>query len=92
MAWADAVWIDVRTAVEHAVDNIDGDDRITHDEIVEGVSERYPDKATEIHLYCRSGALSRYAEKVLKAMGYTKAVNKGSLKAVRKEQAAKKKP
>ncbi len=79
LAWADAVWIDVRTAMEHAVDNIDGDVRIPHDEIVEGVSERYPDKSTEIHLYCRSGGRAGQAADALEAAGYTNVANAGGI-------------
>jgi phage shock protein E len=79
VTWADAVWIDVRSAEEHAVDNIEGDPRITHDEIVERVSERYPDKTTEIHLYCRSGGRAGQATDALKQAGYTNITNEGGI-------------
>ncbi len=80
----DPVWIDVRTAVEHVVDRIDGDIRISHGDIVAGVTELFPDKATEIHLYCRSGARSSRALAALKASGYTNLYNAGGIDDARK--------
>ncbi|WP_299195561.1 rhodanese-like domain-containing protein [uncultured Amphritea sp.] len=79
MSNADTVWIDVRSAVEHSIDNIKGDVRITHDEIVQGVSEMFPDKDTEIALYCRSGNRSGKALSALQAAGYTNVSNAGAI-------------
>ena len=68
---ADTVWIDVRTQVEHAIDNIEGDLRISHSDIVPEVEMLYPDKNTEIKLYCRSGGRAEQAAKALEDAGYT---------------------
>lgn len=47
---AEVVWIDVRSALEHRWDHIDGDARISYDEIVQEISAIVPDKNTEVHL------------------------------------------
>jgi len=78
-AQSQAVWIDVRTPVEHALDSIDGDIRISHGDIVEEVAQRYPDRSTEIHLYCASGGRAGQAAEALKAAGYTNVSNAGGI-------------
>ena len=50
---ADTVWIDVRSVAEHSIDNIEGDVRIYHGDIVQEVIQMFPNKSTEIHLSCR---------------------------------------
>lgn len=67
---AETVWIDVRTQVEHAIDNIEGDLRISHSDIVPEVEKLFPDKNTEIKLYCRSGGRAAQAAKALEDAGY----------------------
>ncbi|MCL1127349.1 rhodanese-like domain-containing protein [Shewanella surugensis] len=79
-------WIDVRSQAEHAIDSIEGDIRITHDNIVQGVHDMLLDKSTEIHLYCRSGRRAGKAMSALKEAGYTKVSNKGGIIDVRKER------
>ncbi len=90
LAYAEAdsgpVWIDVRTVFEHAIDRIDGDIRISWGDIVEGVTELFPDKETEIHLYCRSGARSSRALAALKAYGYNNVFNAGGIGDARKQR------
>jgi len=86
LSYADIVWIDVRTAVEHNVDNIDGDVRISHGQIVKGVYQLYPDKETEIRLYCRSGRRAGKAVAALKEAGYKNVANIGSIEDARKER------
>lgn len=83
---AETIWIDVRTALEHKVDHIDGDIRISHGDIVPEVSKLYPDKNTEIHLYCRSGGRAGKAMAELKVLGYTNISNAGSINDARKER------
>ena len=78
-SYADPVWVDVRTALEHSLDSIDGDRRISHGQIVEKVSELYPDKETEINVYCRSGNRAGKAKAALNAAGYTHITNAGSI-------------
>jgi len=83
-AQPEAVWIDVRTPVEHALDSIDGDIRISHGDIVEEVTQLYPDKNTEIHLYCMSGGRAGKAAEALKEAGYTNVSNAGGIDDARK--------
>ena len=79
LAQAETTWIDVRSAVEYNIDHIEGDARITHSDIVEQVSAAYPDKTTEISLYCRSGGRAGKATLALKEAGYTNVTNAGSI-------------
>lgn len=86
ICYADAVWIDVRSSVEHAIDNIDGDPLISYEEITKGVNELFPDKSTEIYLYCRSGRRADVAMHELQEAGYTNVSNVGGIYDVRKER------
>ncbi|WP_374706529.1 rhodanese-like domain-containing protein [Marinobacter sp. F4206] len=83
-AWAETVWIDVRGVFEHVLDNIEGDIRISHDDIVGEVSEQFPDKTTEIHLYCASGTRASMARKALIEAGYENVWNEGGIDDARK--------
>jgi phage shock protein E len=86
-SYADPVWIDVRSVFENRIDNIEGDIRISHSEIVAKVSEIYPDKNTEIHLYCRSGGRAGYALSSLVNAGYKNVSNAGGIDDARKARA-----
>lgn len=88
-AHADAIWIDVRSVMEHAVDHIEGDMRITHDKITQKVSELLPDKSTEIKLYCRSGGRAGKAASALMEAGYTNVSNAGGIEDAREERGLK---
>lgn len=79
LSYADPVWIDVRTPEEYKVDHIKGDIRITHTDIVADLSEIYPDKSSEIHLYCRSGNRAGKALAALESAGYNNVQNAGSI-------------
>jgi phage shock protein E len=79
LAQAKAVWIDVRTPDEHALDSIEGDMRISQDDIVAEVTKLYPDKNTEIHLYCGSGRRAGRAAEALEQAGYTNVSNAGGI-------------
>ena len=83
---AETTWIDVRSKIEHKFDSIEGDIRISYGDIVEEVSEMFPDKSTEIRLYCRSGGRAEKAMSALKEAGYTKVSNVGSIDEARKER------
>ena len=83
---ADEVWIDVRSAVEHTIDHIEGDVRISHGEIVQKVNSLYPDKNTEIRLYCRSGGRAEKALLALEAEGYKDVKNVGGIDNARNER------
>lgn len=78
-ALAEPVWIDVRSQVEHTIDNIEGDVRISHKEIVENVSQLFPNKNAEINLYCRSGGRAGIALSALQEAGYTNVKNVGGI-------------
>lgn len=86
LALAETVWIDVRSAEEYQRDHIEGDLRISHWEIVPGVTERFPDRDTEIRLYCRSGARAGKARSALEAAGYTNVSNVGGIDDARAER------
>lgn len=77
--FAEPVWIDVRSAEEHSADNIEGDIRISHSDILEEVRERFPDRDTEIQLYCRSGRRAEAAMSALLEAGYTSVSNVGGI-------------
>jgi len=79
LAQAKPVWIDVRTEAEHRQNHIDGDPLIPHQNIVERVTERFPDKDREINLYCRSGNRAGKAKSALERAGYTKVNNVGGV-------------
>ncbi len=83
---ADTVWIDVRSVVEHSIDSIEGDVRISDGDIVSEVSEMFPDKSTEIRLYCRSGGRAGKAMSALRKAGYTNVSNVGGINDARKER------
>ena len=78
------VWIDVRSSVEHMVDSIEGDPLISHSDIVEEVTALYPDRDTEIKLYCLSGGRAGQAKTALEHAGYTNVSNAGGIEDARK--------
>ncbi len=84
LSTADTVWIDVRSALEHKIDNIAGDARISHSEIVQEIHTLFPDKTTAISLYCRSGGRAGKAMLELNAAGYHNVSNMGSIERARK--------
>lgn len=85
-SFADPVWIDVRTLSESRRDNIAGDLRISHSNIVKEIPNFYPDKNTEISLYDNTGGRSDIAISALKEAGYKNLHNAGSIEEARKER------
>lgn len=85
----EVVWVDVRSIIEHKIDHIDGDARISHADIVEEVSALHPEKETSIALYCRSGGRAGKALIALKEAGYENVRNVGSIEQARKERGIK---
>lgn len=79
ISFADPVWVDVRSVAENQNDNIEGDILISHLSIVEEISKIYPDKETDIRLYCRSGNRAGQALNALKLAGYQQVQNVGSI-------------
>ena len=86
MANADTTWIDVRSVAAHKIDNIEGDIRISHNDIVEEVNQMLLDKGTEINLYCRSGGRAGKAMLALQEAGYTNVSNDGGINDARKKR------
>lgn len=85
-AYAETVWIDVRTVEEHERSSIESDIRISHTDIVPEVVERFPDRDTEIRLYCASGVRAGKAMSALENAGYTNVSNAGGIEDARKER------
>ncbi|MGF1706739.1 rhodanese-like domain-containing protein [Enterovibrio baiacu] len=83
---AEAIWIDTRSAAEHFFDNIPGDARFSHSDIVKEVTALYPDKNQEIRLYCLSGVRSGKAMEALKAEGYQNVFNAGGIEDARAQR------
>ena len=83
---AEEVWIDVRSAFEHKIDRIDGDIRMSHSDIVAEVSRQFPDKDTDIRLYCRSGGRAGKAQAALEEAGYRNVKNIGGIGEARRER------
>ena len=84
LAHAETVWIDVRSPAEYKVNHIKGDLFIPHKEILREVVVLFPNRETEIHLYCRSGNRAGIAKTVLNNAGYTNIFNEGSIEDARK--------
>ncbi len=83
---AEPIWIDVRSVSEYNEDHIDGDTLIPHEQIVQQVSELFPDKSSEIHLYCRSGGRAGRALSALEEAGYTNVLNAGGIDDAREQR------
>ena len=79
-AMAEPVWIYVPAEKEKNSRHIEGNIRLTVSHVVDGVIEQYPDKNTEINLYCRSGSRASVAVSALIKAGYTNVQNVGSVK------------
>ena len=86
LVMAETVWIDVRSAEEYKLNSIEGDTRITHSEILPKLASLYPDKETEIRLYCRSGHRAGKAMSALIQGGYINVSNAGGIDDARKER------
>lgn len=82
VAFGDPVWIDVRSQAEYEKGHIDGDLLITHTEIGKRITELFPDKETEIHLYCEKGGRAADAKYTLESLGYTNVANEGGIRDV----------
>ncbi|TNF33151.1 MAG: rhodanese-like domain-containing protein [Gammaproteobacteria bacterium] len=76
-AWADPVWIDVRSQAEFDSGHVAGALLMPHTDIAGLIEQAVPDKDADIHLYCRSGRRAQAALETLQSMGYTKVRNEG---------------
>jgi phage shock protein E len=82
-AYADPVWIDVRSVEEYSADHIDGDANIPLAAIdAQALADKYG-KDAELMLYCRSGNRAGQAQEILKAAGFTNVTNAGGITDVR---------
>lgn len=79
MLYASSVWIDVRSEREFEQDHIVGHTRIDHAHVKKHVEAEFPEKSTQINLYCRSGRRAGMAMNALKMAGYTNVVNIGGI-------------
>ncbi len=70
--------IDVRTPQEYQGGNIKGAVNLPLDNITRDISQTASDKSQKLLLYCRSGARSGMAVRLLKKQGYTNVFNLGS--------------
>lgn len=87
LSYADEpVWIDVRTLVENQRDNIAGDLRISHSNIVREVIKMFPDRETVFYFYDKTGGRSDIAISALKLEGYKNLHNAGSIEEARKQR------
>ena len=73
---ADAVLLDVRTPQEYREGHIPGSQNVPLQQL-DKVEEVTENKDTVLYVYCRSGARSRQAVRLLKHMGYTNVHNIG---------------
>ena len=78
-ALGEPVWIDVRSKAEYERTHIDGDLLIAHTDVGKRVAEMFPDKETEIHLYCARGGRAAVAKNALEALGYKNVTNEGGI-------------
>jgi phage shock protein E len=85
-AFADPLWIDVRSDEEYQQDAIRGDAHIPHTLIAQQIEALTADRDAEIVLYCRSGGRAGMAKQTLDALGYTHVRNGGGISDVRKER------
>lgn len=75
----DVVIIDVRTQEEYDERHIKNAVLIPHYELYEKVKQIIPDKSETILIYCRSGARSSAAEKILLYFGYKNVYDFGGI-------------
>ena len=75
----DHVLLDVRTEAEYRQLRIDGAILIPDFELKERAAVELPDKSKTIFVYCRSGARSANAAKVLVGLGYTNVCDFGGI-------------
>jgi len=78
-AMAEPVWIYVPAEKEKNSRHIEGDVHLSIKEVVDGVVAQFPEKDTDIRLYCRSGSRASVAASALIKAGYTNVQNVGSV-------------
>ena len=82
-AYADPVWIDVRSVEEYSADHIEGDANVPLAALdAQTLADKYG-KDAELMLYCRSGNRAGQAQEILKSAGFTRVTNAGGIADVR---------
>jgi len=84
LAYAEQIWVDIRTPREIKLDHIEGDLQISHFDIDKEIMRLYPDRSTEIGLYGSNGSRSGIAMFFLKAAGYEHVLNVETINNARK--------
>jgi rhodanese-related sulfurtransferase len=75
----DFILLDVRTEAEYREVHIKGAVLIPVDEIKERAESELPDKAKIIFVYCKSGARSENAARILASLGYVNVYDFGGI-------------
>ena len=83
LAFAEPVWIDVRTEGEYTQNHIEGDANIPIATIDPLQLATQFGKDAEINLYCQSGGRAGRAKEILEAAGFTNVSNVGGIDDVR---------
>ena len=78
-AFAEKIWIDVRTAEEYAKGHVAGALLMPHDQIAVLIADKVTDKTAQLQLYCGTGRRADIARNTLLQMGYTNIENLGSV-------------
>jgi phage shock protein E len=79
---SDAVILDVRSPAEFASGHVQGAINVPLDVFNQKHAKAAPNKACQVIVYCRSGARSAQAMRLLQALHYENVVNGGSAAAV----------
>ncbi len=73
--------VDVRSETEYKSGYIKGSVNIPEETLFESIPKQFPNKNTLIYLYCDTGQRGAVATRLLRSMGYEKAINiEGGLK------------
>ncbi|WP_319783885.1 rhodanese-like domain-containing protein [Oceanisphaera sp. IT1-181] len=75
----DAVWVDVASQQDYALEHLVEAIHIPHTYIARGVSARFPDKTTPLKLYDRDQVKAQRAQEALQTLGYIQVTNSGDL-------------
>ena len=75
----EAVWIDVASKQDYALEHLVEAVHIPHTFIARGVSAHFPDKKTAINLYDRDDHRAALAQEALQILGYEQVSNSGNL-------------
>ena len=86
LTFSEPLWLDVRTVLEHKIDHIEGDKRISPSDVLPELEQLALAKDTDIRLYCRSGGRAGNVATMLKNAGYTNVHNEGGIDDARRKR------